>query len=372
MGGRDGGGMTAKDISKRMKARGLQRLRWYCQMCEKQCRDEVGFQSHCTSISHQTKMQEFASDPTHYVSKFSSDFQNAYVDTLRRRFGARKVRANDVYQEYIKDRDHVHMNATKWTTLAEFISEIAQKGLVRVEDPEGALFVSYVDREIIQQQKRAQKLERMKQLDQIRAEQIAEQQLRIALVQSEKDNDKSRQQSTAKRQLISVEEDGKRPRLIMSLKANSGKSAVVAKNAFRDYKKSTKLESSKDAVGPEPARNSSTWLSENLIVQEREIEGRKSGVLRGEKARVIRVIDDLNCEVELMTSHELISDVKCEFLQSVIPKIGRKVKIVKGEHKGEFGVLKEVNIESFNGSILLEKNELLVDFDYDSFCKIIE
>ena len=32
-----------KAIAKKLKAKGLQKLRWYCQMCEKQCRDENGF-----------------------------------------------------------------------------------------------------------------------------------------------------------------------------------------------------------------------------------------------------------------------------------------------------------------------------------------
>ena len=35
--------MSPKAIANRIKAKGLQKLRWYCQMCEKQCRDENGF-----------------------------------------------------------------------------------------------------------------------------------------------------------------------------------------------------------------------------------------------------------------------------------------------------------------------------------------
>jgi DNA/RNA-binding protein KIN17 len=33
---------TAKAIGNAMKAKGLQKLRWYCEPCQKQCRDEVG------------------------------------------------------------------------------------------------------------------------------------------------------------------------------------------------------------------------------------------------------------------------------------------------------------------------------------------
>ena len=41
--GKDGGFLTPKAIANRIKAKGLQKLRWYCQMCQKQCRDENGF-----------------------------------------------------------------------------------------------------------------------------------------------------------------------------------------------------------------------------------------------------------------------------------------------------------------------------------------
>ena len=32
--------LTPKAIANRIKSKGLQKLRWYCQMCHKQCRDE--------------------------------------------------------------------------------------------------------------------------------------------------------------------------------------------------------------------------------------------------------------------------------------------------------------------------------------------
>lgn len=40
---------SVKWESNKQKSKGLQKLRWYCQMCEKQCRDENGFKV-CISI----------------------------------------------------------------------------------------------------------------------------------------------------------------------------------------------------------------------------------------------------------------------------------------------------------------------------------
>ena len=38
------------------------------------------------------------------------------------------MRANNVYQEYINDRDHVHMNSTQWETLTEFVKWLGREG----------------------------------------------------------------------------------------------------------------------------------------------------------------------------------------------------------------------------------------------------
>ena len=38
-----GGFLSPKAINNRIKSKGLQKLRWYCQMCQKQCIDAVNF-----------------------------------------------------------------------------------------------------------------------------------------------------------------------------------------------------------------------------------------------------------------------------------------------------------------------------------------
>ena len=50
-------------IGNRIKAKGLQKLRWYCQMCQKQCRDENGFKCHQNSESHKRQMEVFGQNP---------------------------------------------------------------------------------------------------------------------------------------------------------------------------------------------------------------------------------------------------------------------------------------------------------------------
>eukprot|EP00559_Dactyliosolen_fragilissimus_P007463 CAMPEP_0184870586 /NCGR_PEP_ID=MMETSP0580-20130426/38033_1 /TAXON_ID=1118495 /ORGANISM="Dactyliosolen fragilissimus" /LENGTH=86 /DNA_ID=CAMNT_0027372741 /DNA_START=14 /DNA_END=270 /DNA_ORIENTATION=+ len=78
---------TPKDIANRMKAKGLQKLRFYCQMCSKQCRDENGFKCHLTSDSHLRQMKIFSENANTLLDSFSAEFEAAYIDTLRRRHG---------------------------------------------------------------------------------------------------------------------------------------------------------------------------------------------------------------------------------------------------------------------------------------------
>ena len=61
---------TPKWLANKMKSKGLQKLRWYCQMCEKQCRDENGFKCHTMSevrlrlfSTHSSGSSSSVSDP---------------------------------------------------------------------------------------------------------------------------------------------------------------------------------------------------------------------------------------------------------------------------------------------------------------------
>ena len=118
--GKDGGFLTPKAIANRIKAKGLQKLKFYCQMCEKQCRDANGFKCHVQSESHRRQMEIVAANQGKFIQNFSKQFEKGFMDIVRTRYRKKKVRANHVYNEYIQDREHVHMNSTTWSTLTEF------------------------------------------------------------------------------------------------------------------------------------------------------------------------------------------------------------------------------------------------------------
>lgn len=157
-----GGGdiSSAKAIAKRIKAKGLGRLRWYCQMCEKQCRDENGFKCHTNTPAHQRQLVLFAQSPEMFVERFSNAFMDGFLDILRQRYGSNPVAANALYQDYIKDRQHIHMNSTQWVTLTEFVKDLGRRGICRVEDRDGSWWLTYIDRATLERREKAAELER--------------------------------------------------------------------------------------------------------------------------------------------------------------------------------------------------------------------
>jgi len=173
---------TTKHLANKMKAKGLQRLRWYCQVCERQMRDENGFKCHTQSQSHVQQMLLVGEDPKKHIENYSNQFQRDFLTQLRTGHGEKKVDANRFYQEYIGNKEHVHMNATKWVTLTEFVKFIGREGMVRVEEGERGPLISWIDNspEALRRQEVIRKKERMDRGDEIREQKLIKEQVERA------------------------------------------------------------------------------------------------------------------------------------------------------------------------------------------------
>ena len=64
---------------------------------------------------------------------------------ILRRFGTKRVKANTVYQEFIQDKHHQHMNSTRWVTLTEFVKHLGRTGIARVDETEKGWFLAWID-----------------------------------------------------------------------------------------------------------------------------------------------------------------------------------------------------------------------------------
>ncbi|KAL8927973.1 MAG: hypothetical protein Q9208_002048 [Pyrenodesmia sp. 3 TL-2023] len=189
---------STKYLNNKLKSKGLQRLRWYCQVCEKQCRDENGFKMHCQSESHVRQMLVVGEDPRKYINDFSNQFQRDFLQLLRTAHGEKKVHMNHFYQEYIANKEHVHMNSTRWPSLTEFAKHLGREGLCRVEDLEKGLHIAWIDNspEALRRQDAIRKKERQDKGDEEREQAlIREQVARAERDATEKDGENADEQA---------------------------------------------------------------------------------------------------------------------------------------------------------------------------------
>ena len=75
--------------------------------------------------------------------------------------------ANTVYQSYIADRNHLHMNSTRWMTLSGFCQFLGREGICKVDETSRGWFIAYVDRDpaTIERQNRMKKKEKLEMDD---------------------------------------------------------------------------------------------------------------------------------------------------------------------------------------------------------------
>lgn len=172
------GFLSPKAISNRIKAKGLGKLKWFCQMCNKQCRDDNGFKCHKLSEAHQRQMTLFIDNPEPFMNAFSEEFLAGYLFILKHQ-GGRAVNANKVYKEYISDKQHVHMNATIWDTLSTFVKFLGKKGYAKVESyDDGGRWkkwrIQYIDRDpkTIERQKKVEAMRRQEARMRIKADKM--------------------------------------------------------------------------------------------------------------------------------------------------------------------------------------------------------
>lgn len=159
---------SAKYMNKQLKARGLQKLKFYCQVCNKQCRDANGFKSHIKSSFH---LKNISTITAKDIDNYTEQFEENFLRELRTNHGEKKVVANKFYNELIKDRDHVHMNATHFRSLTGFLKQLAQRGKIRVYHDDidqlddkmdlSQLWISYIDDSALNI-KRKEQLEELK------------------------------------------------------------------------------------------------------------------------------------------------------------------------------------------------------------------
>ncbi|KAL9128670.1 MAG: hypothetical protein Q9217_002698 [Psora testacea] len=178
---------STKYLSNKLKSKGLQRLRFWCEVCHKQCRDDNGYKCHVMSESHVRQMQAVGLNANKVIQDYSNDFQRNFLQQLRTAHGTKQVHLNKFYQEVIADKEHVHMNSTRWSSLTEFAKHLGREGLVRVEENDKGLHISWIDNspEALRRAEAIRKKERQDKGDEEREQKMIREQIERAKIDAE-------------------------------------------------------------------------------------------------------------------------------------------------------------------------------------------
>ena len=78
---------------------------------------------------------------------------------------------NTVYNEFISDKDHLHMNSSKWRSLTEFSQYLGKEGYCIVDETPKGWYIQWIDRdpETLKRAERVKRLEAAKQDEEDRA-----------------------------------------------------------------------------------------------------------------------------------------------------------------------------------------------------------
>jgi DNA/RNA-binding protein KIN17 len=124
----------------------MYKQKYYCQICNRQCRDRDGMTCHMKSLTHLKNMETVAQDPDKFIEKYSKEFEMSFVDIIKRNYNGIFVSANKIYADYLNDKDAVHLNATKWNTLSGFLKYLEGSGQVLIQVGESETKIKYVDK----------------------------------------------------------------------------------------------------------------------------------------------------------------------------------------------------------------------------------
>ena len=118
-------------------------------------------------------------DPRKAINDFSNQFSRDFLQLLRTAHGEKKINVNHFYQEYIANKEHIHMNATKWPSLTEYTKYLGREGICRVEETEKGLFITWIDNspEALRRQDAIRKKERQDKGDEEREQKLIAEQI---------------------------------------------------------------------------------------------------------------------------------------------------------------------------------------------------
>lgn len=372
----------------------LFKLKYFCQICNRQLQDKDGFNCHLKSETHKFNMEHVAKNPEAYINKFSQEFECGFTDILKRNFPGQLVSVNKIYQEYISDRFAIHLNATKWTSLTGFIKYLERTGKCEVVSTKKDVQIKYIDTSpfglqqkfVMEKKKKEQKLEEIKLNKAL--EKISKFESREEENKFKKDNITNSIVNLDDLKKVSIELKGKKTvsKDILELKNNDTKDYESLLNKKRnmdgiskviddsDQRKVSEAKRSQDEIVERDIHNIN-WLREGLIVRVKDKE-LSNGAFYNEKGKIVKVDEENNFvgELELIQLNKKIKlKLDQAFLEPVIPQIGSNVIILMGKYKNKKAKLVKLFVKDETALISLLEDSVAhesIKVNINLICKI--
>ncbi|KAM3133734.1 hypothetical protein pb186bvf_014143 [Paramecium bursaria] len=369
----------------KQKASKNAKLKFYCQMCRKQCLDDDGFRCHTSSDHHMSMMRKYHENPEYYMELFSQDFQTAFLTVLKDKFKFAKVSGNEVYTELIKNVDHVHLNGTKWTLLNEFLYDIGQQGIVKYEkinDHDG--YVQMIDKSLAA-------IKKKKELDKknkATKKQLIDKHIQLQVDKNNNQEDLNHDNQEENQELqeiqgpisfelnIKPKNDSQLPILDIQEERKvwiDPKLEKPPKKIDNLYQK-LKYQNEKQGISLADVTSQEkddAWIIKNIVVKIKD-DKLQDGKFLDKKGWIKEVEGDYIAIVEIIGSKKQTILIDQKNLETVIPKIGGKVIILNGVHRGKIGKLESVHQDNFSGSVYIENEDLCLEAPYEDFSKLNE
>ena len=382
---------TPKWIATQWKKKGLNKLRWFCGLCKTSCRDANGFQLHLATEGHLRRQVEAAErsqvrdmETQYRADAFSEAFERAFLRYLVREKLGQRVRAHEAYRAvHPDDRQHAVVGETCWGFLGRFVADLKQRGEVEawrdddgwivsltegapacawamLDDSDAKALHTKIDEDDgppADWRELKQKKRKKRDDDELAFRQAAKASSAAQGEKNDNDND------DIKEPLPMMTH--KEKTTAFSLKKPPSKADTSSmKNNNTDVAfslSSEKEEEEEEEVAAETKEE--VWIRPGLVVKATKRPE------KGQKCIVVDV-DGSKAVVETMDGQKRRLLIDESDLETVIPNIGKPVRIVKGQRTGALATLLELNVDTFSASLRCqEENGLLVEEPYENFCK---
>ena len=375
-------------------------------------------------------MEIFGQNPTKIVEAYSRDFETSFLQHLRRTHPFSRVAANLVYNEFIHDRNHVHMNSTRWITLSDFVKYLGREGKCKVEDTDKGWFITLIHKETEDLEKRKLKKEQTdrdaeERQGRILAAQVERAHAEAAAagrgggspgelddgIQHELDREKldqgslgfSLQSSRGLDRGTTTNNGGRYKRSAFDAAAaaaedmENGNGSGDAQDGHHRQKKKSKLEelidrdlkakAAKQQLQQEQQETAAAaaalesnidkhWIRKNIVVKVMSPALKPHGYYK-QKGTTLDIIDGHIAEIEMLDSGDVVRVDEAE-LETVVPKPGGMVVIVgRGEKVkglvGEEAELEKIDTHAYQAKLNIKTGPYAgqsVWCEYDDFSRL--